>query len=344
MNRAQSVNLSSHLRPWLLLKNLCGPSPGWTLSELSEELGVSQKTVRRDLAQLQKVGFPIQQTVGTHGRKTWTCHSDQMLSKLSLTFEEAAALYLGRQFLEPMAGTVFFKAAHTAFRKIRTALTKETRQYLEQFSSVFHQTRLGSSDYRQRGEIIDTLMIAIEDQQVTRLLYFSMNSKTPKEVILHPYGLAYHRSSLYLVAFAVKYNELRHYKIARIHDIEMTSEQFEKPDEFTLHEHLRTAFGVYQGNEKQYHISVRFSADVARYVQEHHWHETQTLTPQPDGTLLLELQLSALEEFKSWILSFGAKATVEEPAELRQMIMQDLENSLKNYAVQATFKQGGNTK
>lgn len=320
------TNLSSHLRPWLLLKTLSGPGTAWTLSELAEELGVSQKTIRRDISELQDVGFPIEETVGPHGRKSWSCHSNKMLSNFSLTFEEAAAIYLGRQFLEPMAGTVFYTAAHSASRKIRTALTKETRKYLDKFSGLFHQTRLGVSDYRHRGEIIDTLMIAIEDRKVIQLLYFSMNSQSPKQVALHPYGLAYHRSSLYLVAFVPDYNELRHYKIDRIHDIEIDNQYFEMPDDFSLEQHLQNAFGVYQNKDKKHHIQVRFDAEVARYVQEHHWHETQTLSPQLDGSLILELQLSALEEFKSWVLSFGAKAIVEEPEELREMILLDARN------------------
>lgn len=335
---------SNHLRPWLLLRGLSSPSAAWTLRELSEEFGVSQKTVRRYITQLQDAGFPIEQTVGPHGCKSWSCQSDKLVAGLSFTFEEAAALYLGRRLLEPMAGTVLFEAANAAFRKIRSVLTKETQQYLEQLSTTFHQTRTDFSDYRERGELIDTLMIAIEDRQIAKLLYFSMNADAPREVALHPFGFVYHRNSLYLIAFVPKYEELRHYKIDRMHDIELDTQRFKKPDEFTLQEHLRSAFGIFQNNGDQHQIRVRFTADVARYVQEQHWHETQTLTPQADGSLLLELELSALEEFKSWVLSFGAKAIVQEPEELREMVMQDLQESLTGYEAEATSKRGGNTK
>lgn len=325
------TSYSNHIRPLLLLRLLSSSGTAWTLSELSEELEVSQKTVRRDIAHLQDAGFPIEQSVGPHGRKSWTCHLDKMLSQLTLTFEEAVALYLGRQFLEPMAGTIFFTAANTAFRKIRAILTRETREYLEQFTALFHQTRLGESNYSQRGEIIDTLMIAIEDRNVTQLLYSSMSAESPKEVVLHPFGLAYHRGSLYIVAFVPEYDELRHYKVDRIHDIGILKKKFDKRMEFSLPEHLSSTFGIFQNEGKPYLIRVRFAAEVARYVQEQHWHASQNLTPQPGGTLLLELQLTALEEFKSWVLSFGAKAVVEEPEALREMVLQDLQKSLENY-------------
>lgn len=336
LTRATMTIIPAHIRPWLLLQILSGPNAERTLKELSEELGVDQKTVRRDITHLQEVGLPIQHATGPRGRKTWSCQSDQMVEGLSFTFEEAAALYLGRRLLEPMAGTVFFDAADAAFRKIRTVLTTETQRYLGQLAAFFHQTGTGFSNYQQRGELIDTLMIAIEDRQTTKLLYFSMNSDAPREVVLHPYGLVYHRGSLYLIAFVPEYDELRHYKIERIHDIELDAQRFEKPVEFTLQEHLNSAFGIFQSNGDQHLIRVRFTADVARYVQEHYWHSTQTLTPQADGTLLFELQISALEEFKSWVLSFGAKAIVEEPEELREMVKHDLELSLNRYRSQTT--------
>lgn len=323
---------ASHLRTWLLLRLLCQPSQQRTLKELSADLNVSPKTVRRDICDLQKAGFPICAISGPHGRKSWACEANENLTGLRFTFEEAAALYLGRQLLEPLAGTFFFDAAQAAYRKIRTALTKETHAYLEQLSATFHGTRIGLSDYRQRGEMIDVLMVAIEDCRQAQLLYFSMNADSPKSVTVHPYGLVHHRGSLYLIAFVPEYNEIRHYKVDRIHDAEVGRLPFQKPDTFSLQEHLKSAFGIYQNSGVKHCIRVRFAPEVARYVQEHHWHDSQIMTQHPNGSLTLELQLSALEEFKSWILSFGAKAVVEEPDELREMLLSDLQTAMLAYS------------
>jgi len=48
---------------------------------------------------------------------------------------------------------------------------------------------------------------------------------------------------------------------------------------------------------------------VARYVSESNWHESQKLTPQKDGSVLAEFQLSDTEEIKRWIMSFGQHAS-----------------------------------
>jgi proteasome accessory factor B len=78
-------------------------------------------------------------------------------------------------------------------------------------------------------------------------------------------------------------------------------------------------------------VRIRFASSVAKYVQEHRWHHSERITLNGDGSLLVELELAALEEVKAWILSFGAKAVVESPAELQEMLRQDLLHLMQHY-------------
>jgi len=58
-------------RQWRLLKLLAFAPKGFTVKELTAISGVSEKTVRRDLALLKKVGFDVAETVEDFGRKSW---------------------------------------------------------------------------------------------------------------------------------------------------------------------------------------------------------------------------------------------------------------------------------
>src|SRR5690606_38750866 len=49
------------IRQWTLLRDLWERRYGRTVDELAELLGVSTRTVRRDLAALQEAGFPLEQ-------------------------------------------------------------------------------------------------------------------------------------------------------------------------------------------------------------------------------------------------------------------------------------------
>ena len=236
-------------RQWLLLRKLCARHAAWTLRELASEFGVSTKTITRDFDVLRQVGFPLKETVGPRGRKSWRCDTDHILSGLTFTFDEVAALYLGRRFLEPLAGTLLWDAAQRAFRKIRSGLGNDALKYLEQLATAFHKTAVGVSDYSRRADLIDALMVGIEDCRILRVLYHSLRADAPTEVILHPHGLIYHRAALYLVAYVPAYEELRHYKVDRIRDVELlANEHFQRIDGFDLRSHLTTTFGIYHGD------------------------------------------------------------------------------------------------
>ena len=48
------------VRQWILLRTLCSRHFGATVKEMSQEMGVSDKTIRRDLETFQKAGFPLE--------------------------------------------------------------------------------------------------------------------------------------------------------------------------------------------------------------------------------------------------------------------------------------------
>ena len=249
---------------------------------------------------------------------------------MSFTFDEAISLYLGRRFLEPLAGTVFWDAAQRAFQKVRACLGAAALQYIEKFSAVFHQTMLGASDYSKQTDLIDQLVQAIEDRRIVLLTYQSLRSTEPTTYDIYPYGLTYHRGSLYLVGHAPDHNAVRHWKVNRIEQVELTELRFSLPKDFDLEAHFAKSFGVFQG-EGDVHVKVRFAPAVARYVAESRWHSSQKLTQQQDGSLLAEFQLSNSEEIKRWIMSFGKHAVVLEPASLANAIHEEATDVCRAY-------------
>ncbi|MCA9173790.1 MAG: transcriptional regulator [Planctomycetales bacterium] len=323
---------SSFIRQWLLLRQLSATRAGRTLRGLAEEFQVSEKTIRRDLEALSRVGFTLVEDRGPHGRKSYRADTDGLLAGLSFTFEEIVALHLSRQFLEPYAGTMFWRAASSAFRKIRAGLGDERHRYLNQLGALTHSTTSGASDYSSRGELIDTLMTAVEDRRVAHVTYQAAQAESPRTSVLHVLGFVFHRNSLYLVAHVPSRSELRHYKLDRVLQVELLSDQFEPPAGFDLRTHLEQSFGVFHRDQQSHLIRVRFTASVAQYVREQRWHHSQQLETLPDGGVRAELHLADLAEVKAWILSFGAQAVVEAPAELQELIAEDIRALAAAYA------------
>jgi proteasome accessory factor B len=334
------------VRQWILLRLLSARRFGITVKELVEELKAGDKAIRHDLKTFQEAGFPLEEIVQDHGRKAWRLNPDKNQPGLNFAYDEALALYFGRRFLEPLAGTPFWNAAQQAFRKIRAVLGDGAIKYVESFGHYFHQTTVGASDYSHKADVIDALMVGIEDSKAVFVTYQSMRATEPVTYDVYPYGLVYHRGSLYLVGKAPQDGELRHWKLDRMQAAEVTTFPFHRPEDFDLQEHLRGSFGVFQGDDDgDITVTVRFSPTVARYVQESQWHASQQLTLQNDGSLLAEFQLSTTEEIKRWILSFGQHAVVLEPKKLRDEVLgeiKQLDDAYSHPAMAVATPRSGN--
>jgi proteasome accessory factor B len=187
---------------------------------------------------------------------------------------------------------------------------------------------VGVSDYSQKADLIDDLMVAIEDRRAVFITYQSLRATEPVTYDIYPYGLTYHRGSLYLVGHAPQHDEIRHWKVDRIEDAKLEELRFNRPDGFDLQQHFANSFGVFHG-DGAVHVKVRFSPTVARYVQESTWHASQKLTKHKDGSLLAEFDLGDTEEIMRWILSFGRHAVVLEPEALRMAILGELAELLR---------------
>ncbi|GAB6164101.1 transcriptional regulator [Thermostilla marina] len=320
---------SQLVRQWRLLRILGARRLGVSVKELAEELEVSEKTIRRDLDIIREVGFPVAEETEAHGRKRFKIASAQGV-EISLNYEEALSLFVGRRLLETLAGTPFAEPARAAFQKIRSILSENAIRYVDNLADKFCETSVGLSDYRGKYEIVDALLLAIDEKKTVHITYQSLHATEPVTYDIRPYGLVRHRGSLYLVGHSNEHRDIRHWKVDRIYDIEVTRIPFTIPDSFNLKEHLEKQFGIYSGSDVE-DVCVRFSPTVARYVMEKKWHPSQKLTQQKSGHVIAEFRLSGLPEFKSWILSFGRHAEVLRPASLREELIEEFKTLVAMY-------------
>lgn len=329
-----STGRSSLLRQWLILKAIAADGGHATIKTLVEQAGKSEKTIRRDLALLRKVGFPIVETSGDFGRKTFALQSGKLqdgeLPRLDLCYDEALALFFCRRAVLPLAGTMFWRSAENAFAKIKTSLGPRAAAYLDRMFSRVYQTQIGG-DYAEKAELIDQLLLAVEECRVAFITYHSSRSSEPLSYPIEPYGLVAHRGSLYVVGHSQQHDEVRHWKVDRIESVSVEQFPFQRPADFDLERHLAGSLGVYHGRQAV-RVRVRFAPSAARYLGEKRMHASQRVRRERDGGATVEWTLSSTVEARSFILSFGSAAEVLEPAELRAEIASEAAALAQKYA------------
>ena len=72
--------------------------------------------------------------------------------------------------------------------------------------------------------------------------------------------------------------------------------------------------------EGRYEVALRFTPQVADFIREKRWHDSQQQRELKGGGVELRLKLSSLIEIERWVLSWGENARVIQPKELAESV------------------------
>jgi len=297
-------------RQWKIIQSLISSRQGKSVSDLAADLHCHRRTVYRDLEALQAAGFPVY-TDRAGGKTLWSLLDTAKHSiPIPFSLPELMALYFSRGMMKVLKDTVFYDSLESLFDKIKSTLPPE---YI---------------DYKIR-EIIEKVSEAAVQKKRIEIVYYTMSRKSRTRRKVAPYKIWFFDGTFYLIANCGLREDIRIFALDRIKAIEMTDETFETPEDFNVDDFMKSSFGVFQGEPVQ--VRIWFAADIAEYIREKIWHETQRIEPQSDGSIIFEAEVAGTEEIKHWVLKWGAKARVLAPGALREGIRLQAEAMLKNY-------------
>jgi len=93
--------------------------------------------------------------------------------------------------------------------------------------------------------------------------------------------------------------EVRIFALDRIKMLHETKETFEVLEEFSLEDFMGRSFGVFKGEPVR--VKIWFSPEVAGYIKEKIWHESQEIHQKDDGSIIFEAEVAGVEEIKFWV-------------------------------------------
>jgi len=316
-------------RQWRIIQTLISLKMGKSAADLADELECHPRTVYRDLEALQVAGFPIY-TDRVEGKSLWSV-LDTVKHQIPIPFSlpELMALYFSRDMLKVFKDTVFYDSLESLFKKIKATLPPESIGYLDHVQQTLH---VGMKPYKEYGrfkEIINRVNEAALKQKTVEIVYYTMSRKKESKRKVDPYKIWFLNGTFYLIGHCHVRGEVRIFALDRIKMLHQTKEIFEVPEDFSLEEFVGPSFGVFQG--EPIHIKVWFSPDVAGYIKEKIWHESQEIHPQDDGSIIFEAEVAGTEDIRFWIMTWGSRAEVLEPASLREEIRSEAEVMANRY-------------
>ncbi len=293
---------------------------GATRNELADYFNVHRSTISRDLAKLPNKAEMYE---GSDGR----LHVDrsQYLVNTSFTLHEVMALYLATRLLATRMDRRNLHAA-SALRKLSGAVEKLAPSISRQMA--LSSKALGSKDQWEDPNYIralETLTQALADGKKVRLWHVNEKTGDVHEYVFSPYFIEPYAigQSTHVVGAKEPDGKLRTFKIERIERVELLSEHYTLPVDFSPQELLEDAWGIWFTEEEPVEVVLRFSPEVVNRVKESRWHRSQEVRELDDGFLEWRAKVSTWKEMLPWVRGWGAGVEVLAPSDLRDEIAQE---------------------
>ncbi|MGW0081161.1 helix-turn-helix transcriptional regulator [Streptomyces sp. NPDC003393] len=287
----------------------------WPGGELAERLGVSRRTVRRDVDRLRELGYPVQATRGSDGG--YRLVAGKAMPPLVLDDEEAVAIAVGLRAGAGHAIEGVDEASVWALAKLEQVLPARLRHRVSVLQAA--TTPLTSGDGASVApETLTVMASAIAGRERLRFAYRAGDGTATRR-LTEPYRLVSTGRRWYLVAYDVDRADWRTFRVDRVSEPFATGARFDPRELPTGNaaEYLRQSV---QRRQETYAFTVDFEAS-AEVVAGRLPAWLGTPEPLADGGCRLRATVGDSVEWLAVRLAMlGHPFTVREPTELVECV------------------------
>lgn len=276
-----------------------------TAKELAGHFEVSVRTIYRDIDILSTAGIPVYTNKGKGGGISLL--DNFVLDKSILSEEEQNQIIFALQSLEKLDRNSEKKALEKMSRLFR----KETENWIE----------IDFSNWSNENNKFEIIKQAILKKQVMEFTYFNSYGEEMKRQV-EPLQIWFKDKAWYMKAYCRVKQDYRIFKIARIRDIKILEETFERkfPQE---------------QEKKPYEIkfiSLELEISKAKAYRVYDEFEKENIEKKEDGNFIVHVDYPENDWVYEYILSFGEHIKVIAPEYARNIIKDKIRKMIKNYS------------
>lgn len=286
-----------------------------TTQRLAEELGVSRRTILRDIDALSLAGVPVY-AEGGHGGGI-ALDENYRTTLTGLQDREVRTLFVAHH--TPVLDEVGLgKAARSTLLKLLAVLPAS------QQSSVEHirQRLLIDSAWwwrdAQPPPFWDQLQQAVYDDRCIQAVYERPGGELIERV-LEPYSLIAKSSLWYLLA--QHQGELHTYRVARFQRITLLDQRFQRRKDFDLTTYWQTHLQEFKEAVSEYRFTLRLQPDRLSFVRQlvpGRYRVDEA--PDAEGWLIVRFDLESMDLARMLVFGLGRGAEIVEPPELNEAL------------------------
>jgi predicted DNA-binding transcriptional regulator YafY len=312
--RGNLNNMANTSSRTLRLLSLLQTHRYWPGAELAERLGVSVRTLRRDIDRLRELGYPVDASRGVDGG--YQLAAGAALPPLVLDDEEAVALAVGLQAAAQGGVAGIAESSVRALAKVVQVMPPRLRRRVDTLRAMTVPAAWSGPTIDADPDVLITLAQACRDTERLEFGYRAASGAQSSRLV-EPLRLVALGRRWYLVAYDLTRHDWRSFRIDRIEEARRTGARFRPRD---LPAEDAAAF-VRAGVDRApagWSVEVLIDAPVAQ-VQAHvsRWGTTEAA---PDGRCLLRMQVDSLDWPAMVLGGIGAEFEVVTPPELLEQV------------------------
>ncbi|WP_239615672.1 helix-turn-helix transcriptional regulator [Cohnella mopanensis] len=293
--------------------------------DLANTFETSVRTIYRDVQALSEAGVPIFGAPGTG----YSLMEGYFLPPVSFSADEAVALMIGADFIEKRFDREYGERARTARSKIEGVLPVNVRLEAEALRETMKLPVVAREEVVDEAEreSIAQLRRAILARRKVGFGYLKVTSdeKDGRRSVrtVRPYGLSFVLGSWLLVGYCELRQEIRHFRLSRMTELQDLEETFALPPDFRMSNYV-------PANDRSMEVRVLASLEIADRVKESKNFYLASTEDVPEG-VLVTLRVRAPEDVLHWVLGWGAEAKVLEPESLQRKVQEEAVRMLERY-------------
>lgn len=198
--------------------------PGISAPSLAARLGVTERTARRDIAQLRELGYRIDAEAGRTGG--YRLAHGRTMPPLLLDADEVAAIALGLRSAIAVGGLE--TAAVTALAKLTQVVPSRWTARLSALADV--QVATGRSRRSADGDVLIPIALACRADEAIRIRHRRSDASPAKPIDVQPHRLLTLRRAWYLVACPREAEEWAVYAVDRIEHVQPLGTRLPSPE------------------------------------------------------------------------------------------------------------------
>ena len=295
----------------LELVDLLSARRGRRAAEIARYFGISERTVFRDLADLQERHIPIY-----HDDRGYRLMDTARLRPMNLTTREHALLKVALHNPALRRQPSLANILDSLERKLDAASAQAEE----------HPLALQLAPVERSGpkaeKALELLQVAIDRRESVEIDYASLSGggtgcrgHTGGKRGLDPWQLFQRGGTWYVVGHCHLNDEPRTFRLDRMSAVHGLGRHFEIPPDFDIERHLEAAWSMIRG-DATHQVTLLFDPALAPLILNARHHDGETTRQLDDGSIEYRVELSSLEEIARWIVGFGGRCRVVGPEDL----------------------------